>query len=188
MSSMLEQLAPEYNRLTFADVFTSKNDFREKLRDTTIITAAEITDAFLERLYFLLYANHGNDCISMSDETQWIFNVALITEANAPTYLKKEEVQKKLRSLSDDDLREGYKSIFNHANNPSTKPSTDASDEIPYISDQSVTKAKKNKTAAYIELWESLRTDLLQDFLRKYNKIFSRLASTSDRMVYIYDN
>lgn len=188
MSSMLEQLAPEYNRLTYADVFTSKTDFRTKLQDTGIIEDILISNVFLEKLYFYLYAAHGNDCISMSDEAQWIYNVALITEANAPTYLKKLDVQKKLRALTDDELREGYRTLFNHAVNPSAKPSTDANDELKYINEQSVNKARKNKTAAYIELWESLRTDLLADFLHKYDKIFSKLASTADRMIYISDN
>ena len=185
---MLEQLAPEYNRLTFADVFEGKLDFKTKLRDTGIVEDLLITDAFLEKLYFYLYAKHGNDCISMSDEVQWIYNVALITESNAPTYLKKLDVQKKLRALTDDDLREGFRTLFNHAVNPSTSPSTDANNELPYINEQNVNKTRKNKTAAYIELWESLRTDLLSDFLAHYNKIFSKLASTADRMIYISEN
>lgn len=183
-SGTFELFAPEYSHATFDDIFPDAQSFADKLRATQIITAVEITDAFLKRLFYLLYAKHGTDPIRSSNPEQWVFKVALTTESFAPTFLKREDIQKKLRALSDDDLREGYKNIFNHALNPSTTPSTDNTNELPYISDQNVNKGKKSKVDAYAFLWDALRTDVIEDFLNKYNKLFSSLATTTNRVVY----
>ena len=183
-SGMFELLAPEYENLCFDEVFHSGEEFKDKIRDTGLITELEITDAFLKLLFGMLYARHGTDPIKMSNEAQWVFKVALTTKAYAPTYLKKDDIQKKLRALDLDELREGYKNVFNHAVNPSTKPSTENTDELPYINDQNVNKGKRGKADAYAYLWDILDANLTEEFLRKYDKLFSIVASTTNRVVY----
>ena len=183
-SGSLELFAPEYNHATFDDIFPNALTFTAKLRSTNIITSVEITDSFLSRLFYMLYAKHGTDPIKSSNYDQWVFKVALVTESYAPAFLKREDIQKKLRALTDDELREGYKNIFNHALNPSTTPSTENTNELPFITDQNINKGKKSKIDAYASLWDILRIDVIQEFLRKYDKLFSSIASTTNRMVY----
>ena len=155
-SGSLELFAPEYNHATFDQIFPDSATFVSRIRATGVITTSEITDAFLGRLFLMLYAKHGVDPIKSANPPQWVFKVALTTEAYAPAFLKREDIQKKLRALTDDDLREGYKNIFNHAMNPSTTPSTDNTNELPYITDQNVNKGKKSKVDAYASLWDIL--------------------------------
>lgn len=183
-SGTFEWLAPEYSHMTFDQVFPDSDTFKTKLRATNILTAAEITDAFLVRLFYLLYAKHGTDPIKSSNYDQWVYKVAYVTEAHAPEFLKREDIQKQLRALTETDLREGYKNIFNHAVNPSTTPSTDNTNELPYITDQNVNKGIKAKADAYAYLWEILRSDVMERFLSWYDKLFSMVASTTNRIIY----
>ena len=183
-SGTFELLAPEYSHATFDAVFPDAQSFVNKLRATNVITMTEITDAFLTRLFYMLYAKHGTDPIKSSNPPQWVFKVALTTESYAPSFLKREDIQKKLRALTDDELREGYKNINNHALNPSTTPSTDNTNELPYITDQNVNKGKKAKVDAYANLWDILRTDVIEEFLKKFDKLFSAVVSTTNRVVY----
>ena len=188
-SGMFELLAPEYENLTYDIIFPTGDDFKTKLRDTGLLTGeTEITDAFLKMLWAMLYAKHGTDPIISANEGQWIFKVALTTKAYAPTYIKKEAVQKALRALDLDSLREGYKNIFNHATNPSTKPSTDNTEELPYVNDQNVNKGKRGPADAYAYLWEILNSNITEEFLRKYDKLFSMVAQTTNRVIYSGDN
>lgn len=187
-SGMFELLAPEYENLTYDIIFPTGEDFKTKIRATGLITETEITDAFLKLLWGMLYAKHGTDPIVSANEGQWVFRVALVTKEYAPTYLKKDAIQKALRALDLEDLREGYKNIFNHATNPSTKPSTDNTEELPYINDQNVNKGKRGKADAYAYLWEILNASLTEDFLKKYDKLFSMVATTTNRAIYYGDN
>ena len=166
MSSELEMLAPEYNVLVFTDIYPSAEDFDDFYTNTGLLES-EINSAFLQKLWFMLYARYGNDPIAGSDITQWQYRVLEKINAYAPTYIKKDSIQKALRALDESDMREGYKSIFNHAINPSKAPSTDNTEELPYISDQNVNKTKKNKVDGYLTLWEALKSNLLDEFISK---------------------
>jgi len=183
-SGTFEYLAPEYSHATFDFLFPDADTFLAEMRATQIITYTEITDTFLKRLFYLLYAKHGTDPIVSSNYEQWKFKLATIIEAYSPSFLKREDVQKQLRALSEADLREGYRNIFNHAMNPSTSPSTENTDELPYVNDQNVNKGRKGKADAYGYLWELLRTDVLEEYLKKFDKLFSRIVSTTNRVVY----
>ena len=185
-SSLLEVLAPEYNVPTFDEVFDSADSLQEFCADSGLLEA-EISSAFIGKLWFMLYAKYGNDPIVSADINQWKYRLLMKINAYTPTFLKKEEIQKALRALDLDDLREGYKSIFNHAINPSTTPSTDNTDELPYISDQNVNKTKKNKADAYATLWEILRSNLWEEYIGKFSSLFSKVVSTSDRVIYTED-
>ena len=186
-SGINELLAPEYEHLSYDEVFPDSATFITKVRGTTIISDTLITDAFLVKLFAMLFAKHGFDPIASSSEDIFVYKLALTTEEYAPTFLKKLDIQKSLRALNLDEIREGYKNIFNHAVNPSTTPSTDNTNELPYISDQNVNKGTKGKVDAYAYLWEILRNDVTEEFLKKYDKLFSRVATTTARPVYITD-
>lgn len=81
-------------------------------------------------------------------------------------------MQKKIRDLSDDELFEGSKSIYNTAMNPSMAPGTFSDDELTFINQQNVSKNKKGKLDAYYMLWELLKNDVTEDFLKKFSKLF----------------
>ena len=182
-SDYLYAMAPEYNEPSFSEVFPTEDSFYEFCHDSGYLSS-EITEAFLRKLWYSLYAYYGNSPIASSDEYRWKAKLVVTIEAYAPTYIKKDEIQKALRALDLDDIREGYKSIFNRAINPSSKPSTDNTEELQYINEQNVNKTKKNKADAYATLWDLLKTNLLEDFMKKFSKLFSKVASVGNIIVY----
>lgn len=186
-SSYLEVLGQEYNVPVFDEVFDSAESLVDFCSESGLLES-EISTAFVEKLWFMLYARYGNDPIVGADVEQWKYRLLMKINAYTPTFLKKEEIQKALRALDIDDLREGYKNIINRAINPSTKPSTDNTEELPYISEQNVNKGKRNKADAYFALWEVLKSNLWEEYISKFSGLFSKIASTSDRVFYIEEN
>lgn len=182
-SDYLGVMAPETNEPTFSDVFKSEDSFYEFCASTEILDET-ITEAFLKKLWYMLYAYYGNAPIASMDENRWKAKLVVTIEAYAPTYIKKDDIQKKLRALDLEDLREGYKSLFNRAINPSAEPSTDNTNELPYINEQNVNKTRKNKADAYATLIDLLKSNLLEDFIKKFSKLFSKIASTGNIIVY----
>ena len=184
MPAYTELLAPQYSVPEFRDVFSSPDEF-VSFYSAIPTLESEVNSTFLNKLWFMLYAQYGSSPIVLDDIHQWKYLLLNKINAYAPTYIKKDEIQKALRALNLDDLREGYKNIFNHAINPSKAPSTDNTEELPYISDQNVNKSKKNKADAYATLWDILRTNIMEEFIRKFADCFSKVVPTSDRVFYI---
>lgn len=184
MPNYAEFIAPEYAVPVFTQVFESADDFSDFYTATGQLES-EVNATFLKKLWYMLYAKYGNNPIAFEDITQWQYDLLFKINAYAPAFIKKDSIQKALRALDIDDLREGYKSIYNHAINPSKAPSTDNTEELPYISDQNVNKTKKNKADAYATLWEILRTEVWEQFIKKFAPLFSKVVTTTERVIYI---
>lgn len=56
--------------------------------------------------------------------------------------------------------------------NPGTAPSTQYLDELPAINQQVVSKYKKDKMSGYAMLMNLLATDVTEDFISKFKKLF----------------
>ena len=87
--------------------------------------------------------------------------------------------------MSEDDLRESAKAIYNHSYNPSTAPSTDTLDELTTINDQNVTKHKRSRTDAYALLLSLLETDVTGEFLDKFKKLFITIVEPELPLWYV---
>ena len=60
------------------------------------------------------------------------------------TWERKKAIQISLRNLTEEQLLQGAKQIYNHAYNPSTEPTTQELEELTHINDQNVTNNKKS--------------------------------------------
>ena len=94
-----------------------------------------------------------------------------------PTWEKRLEIQKELRNLNIEELQKSATAIYNHSYNPSTEPSTQTLEELRTINDQNVTKHKRSKTDAYALLLSLLETDVTEEFLSKFKKLFIQVVS-----------
>lgn len=185
-SAYFEQLAPEFNRPSFREIFPDVDTFYNCLAETEAVDS-ELTEDNLKKLYYMLIAKYGNTPIRKADGEEWLYDLIFTINAHYPTFLKKDEIQRQLRALNLDDLRDGTKSIFNHAYNPSQTPSTGTSDEIPYVNEQNVNKLKKNKADALSSLWEILHTNIMDEFIKKFKNLFSKILTTTNHPVYIME-
>ena len=173
----------------FTDEFESYNDFLYYYLNcgipTTIAYADAASNSSLKTLYYLLYAKYANNFITNLDENQWRYKVFSTIFKYGPTWEKRLDIQKKLRELTDAQLLEGAKAIYNHAFNPSTEPSTQTTDELPYINDQNTTNYKKTKMDAYTQLWNLLATDVTEGFLERFAPLFKKFIAP---YTYLYES
>ena len=171
------------NSLKFREVYNNVDDFYTDY--TTMGIPTTITQTNLNTLFYLLYAKYGNSHFANRDLVQSKLKIFSTIFKYGPTWEKKLAIQKALRDLDLADLQEGSKQITNHANNPNTAPSTTALDELEYIDEQHAVNYKKNKVDAYATLWNMLATDVTEDFLSRFNKIFTFVTLEED--VYLYE-
>lgn len=165
---------------TFADIFPSVEEFISELSKTQL----DLHEVDLNTLYYLLYARYGNSNISHSSETQFKFAVSSTIFQYGPTWMKRLEVQKSLRALSETELMTGGKAIYNHSYNPSTAPSTSTLDELTTINDQNTTNYKKSKMEAYSTLLALLETDVTGEFIDKFKRLFLVIAAPDFPLLY----
>lgn len=155
---------------TFADIYTTFEEFNEDYTSNGIPTS--ISNANLKTLYYLLYARYGNSNIASSDENQFKYKVFSTIFMYGPAWQKRLEIQKNLMELDEEDIIKGTTAIHNQALNPSQMPSTQTLEELNYINQQNTTKYKKSKLEAYAILEGLIETDVTEEFIGKFKKLF----------------
>lgn len=171
-----------YRTNTFQEIWESAEKFVEEYKANGIKTT--ISDENCTTLYYLLYAKYGNNPIASSDENRFKYAVWATIFKYGPTWEKRLEIQDKLRALSEDDLLRSGRSIFNHAYNPSTEPSTSSLEELPGINEQNTNLYVKSKIDAYGSLMELLRTDVTEQFLGEFKKLF-KICLVENPLLYV---
>lgn len=155
----------------FTDIFSSVEEFIESQPDALKV----LTNEELTTLYYLLYSRYGNSTIASYDENQFIYKVFSTIYMYGPTWAKRIEIQNKLRSLEESELIEGSKNILNTALNPGGTPTTADLTELNYINQQNTSNVKRGKLEAYTFLWDILKTDVTEDFINKFKKLFIQI-------------
>lgn len=172
-----------YRQKRFTDVYESVEDFLADYKDCGIPTT--ISDSSAQTLFYLLYGSYGNDIVASSDINRFKYKLFSIIFQYAPNWEKQLEIQNKLRALTEDDIRLGSRQIYNTAQNPSTEPSTDTTDELQYINNQNVTKNQRGVLEGYATLLSLLRTDVTQEFLNRFRKLFLTIVQPEEPLLYI---
>ena len=172
-----------YRQKRFTDVYESVEDFLADYKDCGIPTT--INDNSAQTLFYLLYGSYGNDVVASSDINRFKYKLFSIIFQYAPNWEKQLEIQNKLRGLTEDDIRLGSRQIYNTAQNPSTEPSTDTTDELQYINNQNVTKNQRGVLEGYATLLSLLRTDVTQEFLNRFRKLFLTIVQPEEPLLYI---
>ena len=171
-------LRPDYATKTFSEVYDSYEKFKEDYDYfmPLICGYTPLTEANARATFYLLFARYGNNPIVNYDVTQFKMKLMTVICTYGPVWEKKKAIQKSLRDLTETDLLQGAKQIYNHAFNPSTEPSTQQLEELTHINDQNVTNNKKSKMEAYSILWANLHVDSTDEYLNKFKNCFSRFV------------
>lgn len=172
-----------YRQKKFTDVYESVEEFLADYKDCGIPTT--ISDNSAQTLFYLLYGSYGNDIVASSDINRFKYKLFSIIFQYAPNWEKQLEIQNKLRGLTEEDIRLGSRQIYNTAQNPSTEPSTDTTDELQYINNQNVTKNQRGVLEGYATLLSLLRTDVTQEFLNRFRKLFLTIVQPEEPLLYI---
>ena len=172
-------LRPEYSTKTFSQVYSSYEEFKKDYDVLITLVSGGVqplTPANTQATFYLLFARYGNNPIVNFDITQFKMKLMSVIATYGPVWEKKKAIQKSLRDLTEADLLQGAKQIYNHAFNPSTEPTTQELEELTHINDQNVTNNKKAKMEAYSILWANLHVDATDEYLNKFKNCFSRFV------------
>ena len=172
-------LRPEYSTKTFSQVYSSYEEFKKDYDDLIALVSGGVqplTEANVKATFYLMFARYGNNPIVNFDVTQFKMKLMSVIATYGPVWEKKKAIQKSLRDLTEADLLQGAKQIYNHAFNPSTEPTTQELEELTHINDQNVTNNKKAKMEAYSILWANLHVDATDEYLNKFKNCFSRFV------------
>lgn len=171
-----------YRTRTFSDVYGSVDEFVAEYN--TIGLPTLVSEDNIKTLYYLLYANYGNSNIASSDENRFRYKLFSTIWQYGPTWEKELSIQAKLRGLTEDQLMQGSKQIYNNASNPSTAPSTGTDEELTYINMQNVTKSKKGILDAYAMLDSLLRQDVTALFIGRFKGLFITIVQPEEPLLY----
>lgn len=188
---MLDPLRPQYATMTFQEVYDSYEDFKKDYDDLITLVSGGVQPLTADNIratYYLLYARYGNNPIVNYDVTQFKMKLMAVIATYGPVWEKKKAIQKSLRDLSEADLLQGAKQIYNHAFNPSTEPSTQELEELTHINDQNVTNNKKAKMEAYAILWANLHVDATDEYINKFKNCFSRFVADQCPILFILED
>lgn len=184
---ILDPFRPEYITKTFTQVWKSYNDFKSDYDALIKLVSGGVfplTADNVKATYYLLYSRYGNTPMVNYDETQFKMKIMATIASYGPTWEKKKAIQINFRGLSEGELLQGAKQIYNHAYNPSTEPSTNELEELTHINDQNVTNNKKSKMEAYSILWANLHVDATDEYLNKFKNCFSRFVGDQYPIIY----
>ena len=174
-----------YRTRKFADIWPSADAFIQDYQASAIPQKLKVADA--TTLYYLLYARYGNSSIANSDENQFKYKIFSTIYIGGATWAKKQEIQDKLREMTEDEILAGTKAINNHAYNPQTAPTTDTVEELEYINEQNTTKYKKSKLDGYALLWAILNDGVTERFLSEFRYHFLVVVEPQLPLWYVTD-
>lgn len=174
-----------YRTRKFSDIWPSADAFIQDYQASAIPQKLKVADA--TTLYYLLYARYGNSSIANSDENQFKYKIFSTIYIGGATWAKKQEIQDKLREMTEDEILAGTKAIYNHAFNPQTAPTTNTVDELEYINEQNTTKYKKSKLDGYALLWAILNDGVTETFLREFRYHFLVVVEPQLPLWYVTD-
>lgn len=168
---------------TFTQIWDNAEDFVNEYHDLGI--PVTIDDESATTLYYILYSRYANEHIASSDPNRFKYELFTIIWQYGPNWVKKLDVQKKLRELSENELLEGSRQIYNNATNPSNYPANFAEDELQYINNQNVAKNRKGKLEGYALLLSLLEDDVTETFIKRFKKLFLTVVYPEAPLWYI---
>ena len=182
----MSSLYGNFRTRTFSEIWDNADDFVTDYENNGL--PVTIPSSRVNTLYYLLYSKFANSHIASSDEERFQYSVFRIIWEFGPAWDKKIALQEKLRSLTEDELIEGSKQIYNNASNPAAQPGTFSDEELQYINNQNVSKNKKGKLEAYSLLLDLLEDDVTEAFLNKFNKLFISIVQPELPLWYVSDD
>lgn len=175
-----------YRQVKFTDIYETADAF---LADYGGIGLPKtISDETATTLFYLLYGRFGNDVIASSDTNRFKYRLFSIVWQYGPAWGKKLDIQKKLRDMTEADILTGSRQIYNTASHPATEPGTDTDEELPFIDNQNTSKARRGKLEAYDMLYHMIDTDVTQEFLNKFQKLFLTIVEPEEPLYYITED
>ena len=172
---------PEF--LKFDEIWESATAFVEAYHNQSL--PQELGDDSITTLYYLLYGRYGSDSIIGTNVRQWEYRFWGMVFQYGPAWEKRLQVQKRVRELSEDDLRDGDLNLNNLAYNPGTAPATTSTEVLQGIAQQNAGIKKRSILGGYSMLESLLATDVSEEFLAHFKDLFKPVLYSG--IPYLYE-
>ena len=173
-----------FSNYKFFDIWADKEQFLADYKNTITQT---INDQSVYTLWVLLGAKYGEANIANNSVSNFKQNVFSIIYMYGPAWEKRIQLQKDLIALTPEDIQVGNFQIYNHSFNPSTAPTTNSLEELRTINEQNTARQVKGKVEAIRDLWILIETDVTEEFLEKFRKLFIPIAALQRPVLYNVD-
>lgn len=173
----------KYDSPIFTEVWDNVVDFLTDYKNNGV--PAKISDEKATTLFYLLYSRYGNSTIAFTDVEQFKYNVFSIIFMYGPTWEERLSLQESIRNLTEDEIIQGGKAIYNSALNPGTEPSTGDLEELNFINSQNTTNYKKSKMEAIALKWDLIATDVTNEFLTRFKTLFRKILDPMNGVQFI---
>lgn len=183
MDALHQNLYGNYRNKKFTDIWDNVDVFVSDYSDNGIETT--ISEQSITLLYYLLYARYGNSTIASADENQFKYKLFSTIFMYGPTWEKRLALQKDIRELTLEEVQAGGKAIYNTALNPNQAPTTGALTELTYINQQNTSNFVKPKVEALGLIIGLLETDVTEEFIGQFKKLFLTVVSPELPLWYI---
>ena len=173
--------------LKFSEVFDSFNTFKEEYEQSKLKSTL-FTDAYLEKLYYLLYAEYGENYIASTNSNIFKYKIWKIMYAKGQEWVKKDEYLNKMLLLTEEEIRANDVSIMNYAENPeSLSDGKTAEDKLlDFINNQSVNLRNSSKLNAYTTYIAMIK-DITSGFIQEFKRCFLYVVDYDDTLYYEED-
>ena len=172
-----------YAHRSFKEIFPSVEEFKEFYENCGLPLIFTKTES-LTTLYYLLYAQYANSHIMSDDEGQFKYAMFSIIFQYGGTWEKELEIQKQVRALDIESLRDAGTNLYQHAYNPGTPTNGDVEQIIDYTNEATKSSSKKAIAQAYIELDALLKRDVSNYFISRFRYLFNPLAFSQYNTTY----
>lgn len=176
----------KYNNKTFVELFPNETLFCNYVNGSGV-EIFEKTQS-LKTTFWLIYAKYGNNPIANEDENQSKAKFLSVMFRFGPSWEKNLEIQKSLRSLTEEDICKGGRIINNRALNPSTIPQINDTEEICEVNEQTVAKSSKSKIEGYSLLLDLLKNDVTSEYVDKFKECFQQFFVPNNDLIYIEED
>lgn len=172
-----------YATRSFKEIFSSVDEFKDFYYKCGLPTVFKSSDS-ITTLYYLLYARYANSHIMSDDEGQFKYQMFSLIFQYGGTWEKELEIQKQVRALDIESLRDAGTNLYQHAYNPGTATNGDVEQIIDYTNEATKSSSKKAIAQAYIELDALLKRDVSNYFISRFKDLFNPFAFSQYNTTY----
>lgn len=173
-----------YRNRKFEKIFPEQSDFVDDWNHSIFVADNPLDEKLVRLTYQNLYGYYVGSTIATSNEYHFKQKLFSIMVTYGPEWMRKKELQERARTLTDEEIFQGYKTVYNHAINPADAPGTQTLDEIQYIDQQNTANFKKEPIRGINELHALLREDYTKEYMRHFKKLFLTVVAPEAPLYY----
>ncbi len=100
-----------------------------------------------------------------------------------PSWQKRLDIQKMIRTLTPEEIATGNKTVYNHAMNPGYDTPEDKI--LNTINDQNTSAYTLGKVAAFDNYLDVLKTDVTKTFIDRFENLFLTVVKPQNELLYM---